>query len=116
MAASAAWHSPGFTVGCQLLYLTSHFMGENMCILNLPHLLQKLPRLTESRGSPEEMLSIPFFGELGTFHQALQDMAFVVYIKIVSRFITFKVFFFEPLLCLKLKFQFIVVNLTGLVW
>lgn len=63
----------------------------------------------------EEMLSIPFFGELGTFHQAVQDVAFVVYIKIVSRFITFTVFFFELLLWLKLKFQFLVVNLTGFV-
>ena len=61
------------------------------------------------------MLSIPFFGELGTFHQAVQDVAFVVYIKIVSRFITFTVFFFELLLWLKLKFQFLVVNLTGFV-
>ena len=55
VAASAAWHSrasPSPAVGCQLLYLTSHFRAENMYILNLPHLLQKLPRLAESRGSP----------------------------------------------------------------
>lgn len=63
----------------------------------------------------EEILLISFFWELGTFHQALQDLAFVVYIKIASGFIRFQVFFFEPLLCLKLKFEFLVANLLGLV-
>lgn len=55
------------------------------------------------------MILSPFFWELGTFHGALQDLAFVVYVKIVSGFITSKVFFEL------LTFWFFAVNLIALV-
>lgn len=86
-----------------------------MYILNLPHLLQK-HRVLQNLAAPlEEIILIPFFWELGTFHWALQGLAFVVYVKIVSGFITSKVFF-ELLLCVQLTFWFFVVNLIALVW
>lgn len=61
----------------------------------------------------EEILLLPSFWELGISLRALQDLAFVVYIKIASGLNTFRVFF-EPVLCLKLKLEFLVVNLIGL--
>lgn len=119
MAACAAWHSPASpapAVGCRRSCLPSVLKAKNVCVFfKSPSPPAETPTPCRIARLSEEILLISFFWELGTFHQALQDLAFVVYIKIASGFIRFQVFFFEPLLCLKLKFEFLVANLLGLV-
>ena len=97
MAASAAWHSPASpspALGCQLSYLTSYFRAEKYLFEISLTSCRNSHALQNPTAPPEEILLVPFFWELGTFHPAPQDLAFVVDTKIVSGFITFRVVFF----------------------